>query len=254
MSQLSPIPGEPSALLEENKDGFTVYRHPSHPDLWPLICDFRVNIEMGTVLSDWHPDRRVVKVEYGGTQYVLKWLKDGSSRWEKKIQEKLHGPFYPRLMQQVVMARRLGCDVIQEIFLVAERLLPDGARETYIVLEYIHGKPVSSGTECISHRCEVAAAFEKLHSYKLALGDVNYKNLILVGNVIKIIDLSARGFFRLGRIKDAVRIRMRYGIRLPVRGFFDHILYWFVLIQHQAFYRVRLLRNTKTNPLRPRVE
>ncbi len=206
------------------------------------------------MLSSWHPERRVVKVEYGGRQYVLKWLTDGSPRWEKRLQEKIHGSFYPRLMRQVVAARRLGCDVVQDIYLVAERLLPDGVHETYIVLEYFEGKPLASGTECISHHREVAAAFETLHNHGLALGDVNYKNFLLSENKIQILDLSARGFFRLGRIKDAVRMRMRYGIHLPVHGCIDHILFLFVLLQHQLFYRIRLVRNTKTNPLRPRME
>lgn len=239
--------------MSESEFEFTIHRNPDSPDLWPLVCAFRAGTVTGKVLSTWRVSRSVRLIEWEGARYVLKHdLRGDRLPWEKALQERLHKPFYSRLMRSILAARKAGCRVVRNIHLVAERMEGGVCREAYLVLEYVEGTPFAAKAECLAHAGEVEAAMRELHRFDLALGDMNHKNFVLSPEGrITIIDLSSRGFVRLGKVKDAVRMRLHYAIRLPLRGIVDRLLFAGVYVQQQIFYRIRLRRNGKTNPLRP---
>jgi tRNA A-37 threonylcarbamoyl transferase component Bud32 len=233
---------------------FEVFCNPESAGVWALVEGVRGGSVTGVVLSDWDENRRVFLIDWAGGRYIVKHELRGNPPWEKRLQERLHGPFHSRLMRQLLAARKAGCSVLQNIHLVAERMENGVCQETYLVLEYVEGASFASKEECVAHADSVTAAMMELHRFGLALGDVNFKNFVLstdgAGERITFIDLSSRGFFRFGKIKDIVRMRLHYGIRLPVRGIVDSLLFAGIYIQQQLFYRFRLRRNDKTNPLR----
>ncbi|MDR0362456.1 MAG: hypothetical protein LBJ46_07220 [Planctomycetota bacterium] len=241
--------GGQSAIETSSWGDFRVRRRRGSPDFLPFAERLSAGEEVGDVLAD-HPGRKVRLIEADGRRYVLKWDRTPPGRWEKRLGEAVRGPYYSRLMPMVNRAVENGLDIIQNIHFVAERVENGLCREAILVLDYLPGTPLASRAECGAHAGAVAEALTRLHGHGLAMGDLNYRNFLLDGDAIRIIDLSARGCFLLARAKDRSRARMMYKIRLAGGGPAARMLDLGVHMQQTAFYLLRRVRDrNKVNML-----
>ncbi|MDR1612390.1 MAG: hypothetical protein LBT97_06340 [Planctomycetota bacterium] len=229
--------------------GFRVHQKRDGNDYLSLVERLRAGEAVGSTLAE-HPGRSVRLVEAFGRRLVLKWDRTAMRRWEKRLGELLRGPYYSRLMPKVNRAVAAGCDVVQDIHLVAERVENGLCRETFLVLDYLPGTPFADRRECSLHADQVADALSVLHDHGLAMGDLNYRNFLLDGDRVRIIDLSARGGFFLSRAKDRSRVRLMYKIALPCGSPVHRVVDLGVHLHQAVFYMLRHARNkSKVNLL-----
>lgn len=241
MDSHRPQPPTPPIDVLEWGD-FRVLQKRDGNDYLSLVRRLRDGEPAGSTLAE-RLGRTVFLVEAFGRKLVVKWDRTPPGRWEKRVGELLRGPYYSRLMPKVNRAVAAGCDIVQDIYLVAERMDGGLCRETFLVLDYLPGKPLADRRECAAHADQVALALSTLHAHGLAMGDLNYRNFLFDGKKIRILDLSARGGFFISRSKDRSRARMMYNIRLHGGGPGERAVDFGIHLQQTAFYLLRRMRD-----------
>ncbi|MDR0362675.1 MAG: hypothetical protein LBJ46_08360 [Planctomycetota bacterium] len=236
-------------IRHETRDGFNVYVKDDGRDYWDILRRFMD----GRLEAERYPytiaDHRVYFIADGGRKYVLKhdWEKD--PRLEIRLWRWLCGPFYSRLMRRVDRAAAEGCDVIQEIYLVAEKIGERAYPETYALIEFCPGGCLAAQDSIAKYHPAIIETVQKLHRHRLAFLDVHARNIIVQDDGgLKIIDVSNRGTFLLGRAKDVVRLRQRYGIDLPSRGAVEKLMVRIVRAQEWLRDFFRALRDHPEAP------
>jgi hypothetical protein len=237
------------AIRHDRRGGFNVYQKDDGRDYWDVLQRFL----KGEIKAERHPhtiaDHRVYFLEDGGRRYVLKHDWEVDRRFEVRLWRRIRGPFYSQLMRRVNLAVDAGCDVIQEIYLVAEREGRRAYPETYALIQYIPGESLAMQDSIVKYHPEIVKTVQTLHRHRLAFLDVHSRNIIVAGDGLKIIDVSTRGTFLLGRAKDAVRLGRRYGIDFPSRGAVEKFMVGVVRVQE---WLRDLLRTIKNHPEAPK--
>lgn len=220
-------------VIASRRDGYYVYRLGDDDTYWDMFLRFRRGELKGKLLTNVLKERDVHLVEDGGRRYVIKvdrggWGFGRESRPERIFLKFFWGPFYSRLMRRVTRALANGCDAMQTIRLVAERRTLQYCHEAVIILDYVEGKTLHELGDPAPYLERTREAMLSLHANRLALCGVSLYNFVVTeAGKVKAIDLECRGFFRVDRIKDVIRVKRLLGIDLPVEGWLDRFLYRF---------------------------
>lgn len=221
-------------------DGFTVRELADGCDYYGLV--------RRVVSGEIRPERNIdcgnkwVRIfVWEGKTFVLKYNAVPIKYWECKVSRFVRGPVFSRIMKKSNAAIAEGCDCIQRIYLTAERMERGLARESYMLVEYIPGEVLTDGGEL--PEAEIVATLEKLHTYKLALIDPHPGNFVMTETGLKVIDLTFRDGFLMGRAKDVVMAKRFMGIDVPVKGVVSRIMVWVVKSNHYLRNLSRRLRH-----------
>lgn len=229
-----PTPNHSEAVpgvKREFRDGRHVHSLDDGTDYWDLVKRFRAGEVAGRRVRNAALERDVYFLEHAGRKYVLKvdyggWGFGGEGRLERFFWKFVRGPYYSRLIGRVNRARRNGCAVMQNIFLVAERRTLWYCHEAIILLEYVEGVDLKDAENPDQYLGRVADCLTRLHANDLALCDVSRYNFIVgADGGVTAIDLVCRGNPRLDRIKDVIRARKVFGLELPLRGWPDRLAF-----------------------------
>ncbi len=189
------------------------------------------------------PDRRVFRLETEKGPLVLKKDWEQDPRLEKKIWRFLGGPWYSRLIRLTNRAINNGCDIVQDVYLAAEKMKGRFAVESWLIAEYVEGAVASSSPDYEEHFPEMGRAMGKLHDYGLASNDAHGANFIITeNNAIKIIDLSLTSPILICQANDILKVKRSYGADVPVRGFWRNLASALVAFK----YKIRELRRGKS--------
>ncbi len=172
-----------------------------------------------------HDDAKhyVYLVSHEGRDYIFKRFGELDGRFDTKLWRFFAGPFYSTLLRQVNRAVAKGCDVVGDIYLVAEQMRYRLSYDNYILQEFVPGKSLEK-CDLTPYVESIAQAFTRLHRFGLSLGNVKDGNLVLApDNSIKIIDLSTRGTQFTGRAKDAIKVKRLWNIDLPSHSLTDRL-------------------------------
>lgn len=246
-----------SPVVLKKLDGYYVYQQGDDNRYWDMFLRFRRGELAGRRLSNHARERDVFLVEEGGRKYVIKWDRGGwgfggESRPERFLLKLLRGPFYSRLMRRVRLARRSGLDCVQDIYLVAEKRTLHYCHEAVIILDYLEGSMLKEAADVDSYRPAIRNAMLDLHAHGLALCDVSPYNYLVDGDGVKIIDLVCRGNPRVDRVKDIIRLKNVLEIDLPLAGWRERALHWFLSRFQTARKKYVDKKNRKRAPKRLR--
>ncbi|MEI9534390.1 lipopolysaccharide core heptose(II) kinase RfaY [Moellerella wisconsensis] len=205
-------------IIKIRLKGFTVYQKKSGTDYLKIVRDYKHGQIIGQPLNSGNPQRSVAKIVVDGITYVIKCEKERDTRLEKRISRFFSGPYYSQLLYRVTRAQHLGCDITNDIYLVAEKVKYREALETWILAEYVEGTTLSELKHINQYYDEIKGVINKLHSYDLASNDIHAANFILTENGIKIIDLSDSGNLALCQANDAIALQRFYGINLELNS------------------------------------
>lgn len=227
-------------IIESRADGFNLYLKDDGFDYWSLIEQFRMGFLPVRELRNRQPRlRRVFVVEADGRKFLLKWEMAREKNVEKLIWHFLTAPFYSRLMRKVNKAVNAGCDVMQDMYLVAERVSGRVCHEAFAITEYIEGRHISTPEEEARHGQAIIDAIRVLHAHGLAVCDIDHSNMLLTDDGVRFIDLTFRGTTFLSQAKDVARLRARLNLRLDVVGVANKlaVLFEYALEQFRATNR-----------------
>ena len=206
-------------------DGFTVKSVDDGRDYLDIWLRFRrgeIPCEYERVVNT----RSAHILNVDGARMVLKTSSRVEKHWENKLSRLIHGPAFSRIMEQSNRAIEEGCACLQKVYMVAERMERRLARESVMLVEYKEGVPLSSRPDwATGYAAQITKTVKELHARKIALIDPNAGNFILdaEGN-LSVIDLSFRDSFRMGRAKDALYLKRRYGIELETPALMDRFM------------------------------
>lgn len=206
---------------------YTIHRLDDGTDYWAILQDF----EAGLIpyAAEYGEERRKTYiVDVDDRRFVIKYDSRPIEHLDSRIVRALRGPVFRTLMLRANDAIRRGCDIIPRIFLVAEKMAGSVAAESVMIVEYVVGLPLDAG-ECVRRRDEIRRVLEKLHSYKLAHLDIHRGNFIVTEHGLKLIDLSFKDGFALGRAKDVLRARHRLDIQLSCRSLLEKAMMAYLL-------------------------
>ncbi|MCC8180037.1 MAG: hypothetical protein LIP23_03885 [Planctomycetes bacterium] len=242
-----PPPPTLAPIVRERLDGYQVLRRDDGRDYWSLVRQFQNNqlhaIKLPT--NRRIPERSAYLVEAWGKKFVFKREAAPIRKFETAMSALIHGPFYSRLMLDVDRALRQGCDFIQNIYLVAEKINGRVAQETFIILEYLEGKTLKAVPDEKVFYPEVGKTLDRLHAYRLALVDTNTGNIIYSDGRLKIIDLSNKSWYRIGRAKDVARFKYVFGIVLDPGGMLDRLLVALFSLHYRALVAMRRFKRNR---------
>ncbi|MCD8139877.1 MAG: hypothetical protein LUE17_08890 [Planctomycetaceae bacterium] len=208
--------GQPYPLVVRQEDGFTITVKDDGYDYLGLYRRILRGEAATTTLLYDDAEHYVHRVEADGRSFVFKRFGEMDGKIDTRVWRYAAGPFYSHLMRMVNRAVANGCDVVQDIYLVAEKMRGRLSHDNYILFEFIPGTSMDRLADFDAHHDAVAEAFTELHRHGLALGHCKPGNLVLSEDGrVKIIDLSARGTQWMGRGKDAVKAKRLWNIHLP---------------------------------------
>lgn len=206
-------------IVESRVDDFNLYVKDDGFDYWGLIEQFRMGFLPVRELKNRHPDvRRVFVVEADGRKLLLKWEMAREKSIEKLAWQFFTAPFYSRLMRKVNKAVNAGCDVMQDMYLVAERVSGRICREAFAITDYIEGRHITTPEEERRHGQAIIDAMRTLHAHGLAVCDIHHSNMLVTDDGVKFIDLTCRGTTLLSQAKDVARLKARLNLHLDVSG------------------------------------
>ncbi|MGL4860740.1 MAG: lipopolysaccharide core heptose(II) kinase RfaY [Enterobacteriaceae bacterium] len=216
-----------SHLIKEScSDGFLVYQKNDGTNYLTILEDFKAGKIAWQALNSGNPQRDVFLIEVDGKKYILKWDRELDPRLEKRLWQFISGPYYSGLIQRVAAAKQEGCNIIGDIYLVAERSRWRQSIEAYVLAEYLPGEPLGSlPPEQIQHyKPTIANTVQTLHRYQLASNDLHAGNFIITPQGLKLIDLSDRGALAICQANDLLALRRLYQIELPPSGWVYHLI------------------------------
>ena len=225
----APCPnGRSSRISIREDDGFTVHVKEDGYDYFSLYKRLRQGEIAGKVLLHDDDEHFVHLVRVDGRAFVYKRVGAADANIETTLWQFFTGPFYSRLMRRVNKATATGCDVVPEMYLVAEKMRGRLCFDKYLLLEFVEGTPMNELDRMEPYREEIAEAFRNMHAHGLSLGNVKTGNMVLSGNRVRFIDLSTRCTQFTGRAKDVLRLKSMFDIDIPTTGIRDRLALWYV--------------------------
>lgn len=228
--------------IADKSDGFNIHMVDDGIDYWDLIAKFKRGEIPYDLVPDTEPARKVYILTIGERKLVLKFDSTCTYHIDRKIWILLHGSFYMRVMYKSNEAIARGCDIIQRVYLVAEKLKWGLPREAIIISEFLPGRSLRKEPDILPFRAQIAEAVMKLHSYKIALVDVHPGNFLVTDNGLKIIDVSFRSTFTGGRAKDVVRAKIECQTDIPVEGLLNRMMVAIMRSHHHVWKATRRLK------------
>jgi heptose II phosphotransferase len=180
------------------------------------------------------PDRLVFRLETEKGPLVLKKDWEQDLRPEKKLWRFLGGPWYSRLIRLTNRAVNRGCDVVQDVYLAAEKMKGRFAAESWLIAEFVEGAVASGAPDYTDYFPEMGRAMGKLHDYGLASNDAHGANFIITENkAINIIDLSLTSPIIICQANDILKVKRSYGVDVPARGLWRKLASALVNYKHK---------------------
>ncbi|UQZ87974.1 lipopolysaccharide core biosynthesis protein [Deltaproteobacteria bacterium Smac51] len=224
-------------------DGYRVQWKDDGTDYPAIWCDFKDGkLDSIVQLHTNCPDRSVFRMETEKGPLVLKHDWERDSRLEKRILRFLTGPWYSRLIRLTNRAVNRGCDIVQDVYLVAEKMEGRFCVDSWLIAEFVEGTvaPASPKYSSLSH--ELAAVVGRLHDCGLASNDAHGGNFVITDNgEVKIIDLSLTSPLIICQANDILKIKRAYNIDVPVHGFWRRLAAALVTLK----YRIQKIRRQR---------
>lgn len=237
---------EPAPIAHRRMGDYEVYAKRDGVDYFKAFENYLDGESIIREIPCANPKNWVSIIDVEGRKLALK--KDGMPirGLERKLWRRLFGPFHSGLMPKVNQAVLAGCDVIVDIYLVAEKMRGGLVMETFILMDYVEGRNLYQLGDIAPYRQILTEAFKKLHDHGLSLGDPNPSNIMLTDSgQIKMFDFSVRGTQWTGRAKDRIKCRKFYGIDIPRRSFLDKFIDLGVLLNLKKTALSRRLRGKR---------
>lgn len=210
------------ACIAEHIDQDALRRnHPARPAI--PVCRDGVEVVL-TPLAYGNPKRMVFRMEADGRAYVLKRAYMGTIGLRRLFPRLMGTTYFTRIMKMVNAAVAAGSRVTQDCFLVAEKWLGPFRQEIWVLLEYVEGDSLGQRPDFDSRREALETTVENLLAHDLTMDDLTLHNFIDSGQEIYAIDVSCRPFTWLQKGKMRLKMRQRYGLRLPARSVADKAL------------------------------
>ncbi len=221
-----PIPAhpsapEPNALLTGERDGYRLKWKNDGTD-YPAIWEaFRRGELSGPSLS--RPRRRLFRetrlVEAGGRRFLVKRDWHVEKRLEKRfLYWFMRGTRYSRLIEFVNRAVGHGCNLVQDIYFVAEKMDGNTCLEAWLIADFMPGVPLERRDVAV-WADELGRTVLKIHEWGLACNDIQPYNFIRTDQgVIKAIDMDMSSPVVVCQVNDLWRMRSLFGLKAPWRG------------------------------------
>ena len=231
------------AILRSHRDGYNVFVKNDGEDYWRIVLAcIRENIDQDALMRNYpakpdipvsrdglemvlkpfvysNPKRMVFRLDIGDRRFVLKRARMGATGLKRFFPLAMGLSYFTRIMRFVDRAVRAGCTVAQDYFLVAERPLSAFRQEAWILLEYIDGDSLGYNAAPDELRRELTEVVLRLVRNGLTMDDLTLHNfLVVAGREIRAIDISCRLFTRLQAVKMIMKMNLRYGLGIPIRG------------------------------------
>lgn len=220
----------PAGIRSAEIDGYRVQWKDDGTDYPKLWADFKAGRLQTTRFFTNSVHRRVYRVEADGRRFVMKIDLETDARFEKRLWDRIGGTPYSRLIKFTNRAVNQGCSIVQDIFLVAEKMDGSSCREACLIAEYVEGRSFVAEEYVEGKTVDqlerdfrpwlpaMGRALADLHDWGLASNDVQPGNFILTENGLKIIDLSLDSPIWICQANDMLKMRRWYHVDAPVRG------------------------------------
>ena len=197
------------------------------------------------------PGKNVYKVIRDGRAYVLSIKRHRKRILSHRLVRAVTRRYiYSRMLEKVANAIHLGCRATPRLFFVAEKGSWQTPFDAILLQEYVPGRPLNRSSDITSHLASVRKSVAELHDYNLSSRDLHPGNWVFNGKRIIIIDFWPKiPGGHINRVKDYLRIRNNYGIKMPRRGWIDNILYLWYLFIMRIYYKTKPRRNRKRKPV-----
>ncbi len=247
-------PAGPARILETKNDGWRIRWREDGVDYPHLLAEFRAGRVPATRLTTGSGFREVYRLETTGRRYVVKRDWEVDPRPEKKLWDWLAGTPYARLLKLTNRAVGRGCRIVQDVYLVAERLSGGRCLEAWMVAEYVEG--TSFVEEFVDGRPAkvgnfrpwipaMAETLEELHNCGLASNDFHPGNFILTDQGLKIIDLSLDSPVVIGQANDALTMLHFFKVRPPLKSPWRRLVFELMRLRRRQKNFFRRLRSPK---------
>ena len=235
-----------SEISQTTQNGFSLYVKQDGIDYLAILNQFRSGTLLAEKLENECRDRDVYQITLDGRYYILKHDREVDRRFEKLLWQWLGGPFYSNMMKKVNFANSQGCDFVQDIFLVAEKLQNRICVESFVLMEYKVGQPLSHIAHPQQYYPQILDLFSRLHRFRLASNDIHLGNFIVgADGQISIIDLSARGARAICQANDVIALKNKFGLSLPVHGLLNYLVYRLIAAKQSLRSFSRMLRKKR---------
>lgn len=254
-----PVPRPVGLSIREEK-GWRIQWKADGTDYPALLNDFREGSLGGDRLSTGSPDREVYRVtppearmkNCPARRLVIKKDLEFDQRLEKSLWDRLGGTQYSRLIRFTNRAVNQGCRLIQDVYLVAEKMEGGRCREAWLIAEYVEGEAfiqqyvdgrVSKAIEYGHLVPEMAQAMGELHDWGLATNDFHPGNFVLTGEgALRIIDLAMDGPMLICQANDALTMMHFYKIKPPLGSWRLKLVYALMSFWRRQKNATRYLR------------
>lgn len=249
--------GKGRGILTAEIDGYRVRWKDDGTDYPKLLEDFKAG-RLPTIRFFTNSGyRQVYRAEADGRRFVMKIDRETDSRFEKRLWGRFGGTPYSRLIKFTNRAIGRGCPVVQDVFLVAEKMDGPSCQEAYLIAEYVEGQSFVA-EEYVEGRTvdqmerdfrpwlpAMGETLADLHDWGLASNDVQPGNFILTDNGLKVIDLSLDSPILICQANDMLKMRGWYHVNAPIRGLRRKSIYGLLLAWYILKRFLRKLRGRK---------
>lgn len=214
-----PLP----AIVCRKIGGYRVSMFDDGVDYWDLAA----KALKGAIPKESRPERDGRQVHFfrhGGRRYVLKTDSRPVGHLDSKLRRLWYGPVYSTVMRRIREAAGRGCDLVQMIYMTAEKMERGLAIDSIMVAEYMEGPTLAEIADPGPHLEEISNLMTRLHGYGLAFVDPNQSNFILTKQGLRVIDLSFGNNFLIARARDYLEIKQVFNVDLPPAGLVNSLL------------------------------
>lgn len=247
----------PPPIVRQARDGYDVYMKNDGRDYWPIVkvC-IEENIDQDALIRNFpakppipvrrdglelelkplvysNPKRMVFRLDLDGRSYVLKRARMGTAGFKRLLPGVMGVTYFTRIMRMVNRAVRAGCDVTQDYYLVAEKPVSAFRQEVWVLLGYLDGDSLGAEADFPVWRDGLTETVKTLIRHGLTMDDLTLHNFLVEAGKVRAIDISCRPFTRLQAVKMAIKMNARYGLNLPVTGFFDTLLHLLLTVRYR---------------------
>lgn len=179
-----------------------------------ILNDFlsgRMNIKKLLRSED---ETKVWLIETEKGSMVLKLYVPKTKRFERILKSLIKRDFYQSLIYRTNNAINRGANMINDIYLLAQKKIANYTYVHIILMEYLDGVQIRD-LEPISDelKFEIKMVIEQLHTYDMVSGAPHKENTMLTKEGIKLIDLSGKRCTCVSRAKDRMELEKYLGIK-----------------------------------------
>jgi len=251
-------------IIQNWKDDWRIKQKNDGIDYLRMLLDFQEGKLDSVRLSTGSPFRTVFKVKVSDHYYVIKHDTEKEKRFEKRLWFFLAGTPYSRLIKLTAKAVKKECPVVQDIYLVSEKMSGFFCHEAYIITEYIQGQTFIreehiEGSPIIFFKPdiwlkEIAKALAVLHDYGLASNDAIVSNFVITPeHKVKVIDLTLNGPIPVCQVNDVLKMRRSYQTEVPMRKISRRLLAFILSLQYRLRRQIRIWRKRTPPPVPPKI-